>query len=56
MVIVLLSCVVDLVLEYLSTCVVDIVLEYLSSCVVDLVLEYLSVKPRTMNLIFADST
>ena len=28
----------------------------LSSCVVDLVLEYLSVKPRTMNLIFADST
>ena len=26
----------------------------LSSCVVDLVLEYLSVKPRTMNLIFAD--
>ena len=28
----------------------------LSSCVIDLVLEYLSVKPRTMNLIFADST
>ena len=28
----------------------------LSLCVVDLGLEYLSVKPRTINLIFADST